>query len=165
MSFKNYKFKRLKEYIFSIISIIIILLVKNLYDNGIIVEVFLRTFKHKLSLISLKQSQSVRLQQQLCQLPTSTVFYQVPDMSSIDRLEPPPPSSSTETDICVTRTLLELEDRSLGFLLETSNRSSLSVRQGCAVESCLKHSGRFCLLLVESALLNVCDHKVSLRSS
>ena len=64
MSFKNYKSKRLKEYLFSMISIIFILLVKNLYDNGIILEVFLRTFKHKLSLISLKQSQSVRVQQQ-----------------------------------------------------------------------------------------------------
>ena len=59
------------------------------------------------------------------------------------------------------RSLLELDDKSLAFLLETSNRSSLSVRQGCAVESCTKHSGRFCLLLVESALLNVCDRKVS----
>ena len=89
MSFKNYKSKRLKEYLFSIISIIFILLVKNLYDNGIIVEVFLRTFKPKLSLISLKQSQTVRLQEQFCQLQTSTVFYQVPDLASVDRLRPP----------------------------------------------------------------------------
>ena len=71
------------------ISIIFILLVKNLYENGIIVEVFLRTFKHKLSLISLKQSQSVRLQQQFCQLQTSTVFYQVPDLSSVDKYRTP----------------------------------------------------------------------------
>ena len=63
-----------------------------------------------------------------------------------------------------TRTLLELDDQSLAFLLETSNRSSLSVRQGCAVESCIKQSRRFCLLLVESPLLNVCDPKVSLYS-
>ena len=90
MSFKNYKFKRLKEYLFSMISIIFILLVKNLYENGIIVEVFLRTFKHKLSLISLKQSQSVRLQQQFCQLQTSTVFYQVPDLTTVDKYRPPP---------------------------------------------------------------------------
>ena len=85
MSFKNYKFKRLKEYLFSMISVVFILMVKNVYDNGLIVEVFLRTFKHKLSLISIKQSQSVRLQEQFCQHETSTVFYQVPDLSSVDR--------------------------------------------------------------------------------
>ena len=71
------------------ISILFILLVKNLYDNGIIVEVFLRTFKPKLSLISLKQSQSVRVQEQFCQLQTSTVFYQVPDLASVDRFDAP----------------------------------------------------------------------------
>ena len=57
-----------------------------------------------------------------------------------------------------------MDDPSLAFLLETSNSRSLSVRQGCAVESCIKQSSRFCLLLVESPLLNVCDHKVSLSS-
>ena len=57
-----------------------------------------------------------------------------------------------------------MDEQRLGFLLETSNRSSLSVRQGCAVESCIKQSQRFCVLLVESPLLNVCDQKVSLKS-
>ena len=64
----------------------------------------------------------------------------------------------------VDRTLLETR-QSLGFLLETSNRSSLSVRQGCAVESCARQSGRVCLLLVHTARLNVCDQKVSVLFS
>ena len=33
------------------------------------------------------------------------------------------------------------------------------------MESCVSHSGRFCLLLVESARINVCDRKVSVLFS
>ena len=146
MAKKVSKFLKLKESVISLFSILIILLLKNLYENGILHEAFMRTFKGKLSLISLKQSQAVRLQQRFCQSKTSAVSYEVPDLSSVDR------------------TLLETR-QSLGFLLETSNRSSLSVRQGCAVESCARHSGRVCLLLVHTARLNVCDQKVSVLFS
>ena len=79
------KFKRLKESVISISSIIIFLLIRNLYENGIILEVYLRAFKPELSLVSLKQSQAVRLQQKFCQLKTSVVSYEVPDLSSVDR--------------------------------------------------------------------------------
>ena len=85
MAKKVSKFLKLKESVISLFSIVIILLLKNLYENGILHEAFMRTFKGKLSLISLKQSQAVRLQQRFCQSKTSAVSYEVPDLSSVDR--------------------------------------------------------------------------------
>ena len=58
------------------------------------------------------------------------------------------------------RLLLNGDHRSYAFLLETNNKSSLTVRQGCAVESCVRFSGRSCLLLMLSSSLNICDKKV-----
>ena len=158
MTKKISKSKRSKEFILSIFSIIIILSTKNLYENGILREIFLRALKAQLSLISMRQRQDVGVRQELCELKNSVVFYQVPDLSSQDREVLFCPYFQFQFN--VFRTLLETGE-SLGFLLETSNRSSLTVRQGCAVESCVRQSARFCLLLVESARLNVCDRKVS----
>ena len=42
------------------------------------------------------------------------------------------------------------------FFLETSNSSVLSVRQACSVESGLRMSGRFVVLLLTSAVINIC---------
>ena len=58
--------------------------------------------------------------------------------------------------------LQETDEHYLGFLLETSNKSSITVRQGCALESCVKFSGRYCILVTLSTNLNVCDNKVKL---
>ena len=59
--------------------------------------------------------------------------------------------------------LLTGDHKRYAFLLETNNKSSLTVRQGCAVESCVRFSGRSCLLLMLSNSLNICDKKVSLQ--
>ena len=65
---------------------------------------------------------------------------------------------------CVIFSLLLTGDhKKYAFLLETNNKTSLTVRQGCAVESCVRFSGRSCLLLMLSNSLNVCDKKVSLQ--
>ena len=85
MNKKISKYKRSKEFFISIISIISLLLIKNLHENGILHKIFLRAFKAHLSLISLKQSEEVRLRQELCEQQNSEVFYQVPDLSSQDR--------------------------------------------------------------------------------
>ena len=52
----------------------------------------------------------------------------------------------------------------LAFLLETSNKTSLTLKQACAVESCLKASGRFCILLTVAKNINICDKVVSTQN-
>ena len=56
--------------------------------------------------------------------------------------------------------LLSGDHKKYAFLLETNNKPSLTVRQGCAVESCVRFSGRSCFLLMLSNSLNICDKKV-----
>ena len=83
------------------------------------------------------QQQSIFLLQSSCAV-NKDLEYDLPDLSSADDL------------------ILSHNHNHLAFLLETSGRSHLSVRQACAVESAARHSGRNVLLLMVTQRIKVC---------
>lgn len=115
-------------------------------------------FGNNLKWISYKQQQMAKKESETC-TPKSKVFFKLQDLSEIDDRW----YKKNILHIILNqkfRLLLNGDHRSYAFLLETNNKSSLTVRQGCAVESCVRFSGRSCLLLMLSSSLNICDKKV-----
>jgi len=132
----------LKRYFLTcLLSTCLVLMIIELYHEESVKEFIISIFSHPLIHLSYKQSRFANIQQENCNI-SSNVSFEIPDLYKFDSI------------------LQSTEDKLLGFLLETSEKDYLTVRQGCAVESCVKFSGRICILLTLSKVLNLCDKKV-----
>ena len=137
------KLTKLKKVFETVLFILFIVSVIFMMTNfGTIKKISIKLFRHPLVYISHLQRQYMISQSELCRNSSSVVLTKL---------------------LCLYFSILqETDEHYLVFLLETSNKSSITVRQGCALESCVKFSGRNCILVTLSTNLNVCDNKVKL---
>ena len=89
-----------------------------------------------------KQKEAFHYKQSLCQ-HSKAVDLTLPDLSMADHI------------------LQDLDHHHLAFLLETSGKSQLTVRQACAVESAARSSGRNVVLLMTAVTVSVCVQKMA----
>ena len=104
-------------------------------------DAIIKRFKHPLQFLIFKQNEEFRYKHAFC-AKSKEVELNLPDLSSADDI------------------LLEMDHHHLAFLLETSGKSQLTVRQACAVESAVRSSGRNVVLLMTATTVTVCVQKV-----
>ena len=114
-----------------------------LYDHTLITvrDIFLRLWLSPIKFRIYKQREEVHIKQSHCGQHTQ-VLLQLPDLAQVDSV------------------LLDMDHHHLVFLLETSGKNTLTVRQGCAVESAARGSGRTVVLLMTARSVDVCDKKM-----
>ena len=105
-------------------------------------DAVMQRFMDPLHFLIYKQKEAVHAKQASCD-NSSELHLPLQDLSFADNL------------------LLSLDHHRLAFLLETSGKSQLTVRQACAVESAARSSGRTVILLMTATTASVCDKKMA----
>ena len=97
------------------------------------------SFLSPLDFAIFKQQQDLEEAILQCKTPNSLANMSLPNLMDLDEI------------------LKEQDSQNLLFFLETSDKSQVTVRQSCALESAAKFSGRVVLLLVTSPVGNFCS--------